>query len=215
MRNADCKFRDPNSEFRSVPFRNLIPYPLVMVVMKTRRPGFSLMELIAVLVALVILGAILVPTLSGMRGDTRTKAGSDILQSYIAKARERAIEDGFAYRLAISADGKRIRIAPDTFEAMGEMPTVDEDAGTTGPTIREDDLPEGVTALIVAGEDDFIAQDQSGWKRVATFMPDGTCKEDLVEVRVEESGVVPMIIRLKGVTGTAVAQRDSNSNLAP
>jgi Tfp pilus assembly protein FimT len=174
-----------------------------MTTPRSNRRGFSLLELIAVLVALIALGALLMPTLSGMRGNTRTRAGVDVVQTYISKAREKAIEDGCAYRLAISADGKRVRIAPDTYEAMGELPTIDDDDGTnSGPVIREDDLPAGVTALLVVGEDDFIAQDQSGWKRVATFMPDGTCKEDTVEIRVEEPGVSPMTLRIKGITGS-------------
>ncbi|CAN5556921.1 hypothetical protein BH11PLA2_BH11PLA2_06050 [soil metagenome] len=173
------------------------------------RRGFSLLELMAVLVALIVLGAVLIPTLSGMRGDTRTKAGVDILQTYIAKAREKAIEDGFAYRLAISADGKRVRISPDTFEAMGEMPTIEDDEHGTAPTIREDDFPEGVTVLIVTSDDDFHSQDQSGWMRVATFMPDGTCKEDHADVRVEEKGVSPVTVRVRGVTGTSVVQNGS------
>lgn len=178
----------------------------------THRRGFTLLELVAVLAAIVILGVVLIPTFSGVRGDTNTKAGADLVQTYLAKARAKAIEDGTPYRFAISADGRRIRIAPDTFESLGELPNVSEDDdSTSGPVIREDDLPEGVLAVLVLSDEDYIAQDQSGWKRVATFLPDGTCREDNVELRVEEKGVAPVIIKLRGVTGSSQATRGGSS----
>lgn len=174
---------------------------------RTNRAGFTLLELLCVLAAIIVLGAILVPTLSGMRADTRTKAGADVVQSYISKARNKAIEDGVPYRLAIHMDGKRVRLSPDAFETMGEMPAVTEDDDlTSGAPISEDDLPEGVTAVLVS-EDEFQSQDQSGWKRVATFLPDGTCREDAVVIRIEEKDVSPVLLFLRGVTGTVSASR--------
>ncbi len=180
---------------------------------RNTRRGFTLLELIAVLAAIIILGAFLVPNMSSMRGDTRTKAGADVLQSYISKARSKAIEDGIPYRFAIYLDGKRVRIAPDTFESLGELPTAaDDDDATSGPVIREDDLPVGVTATVTTSDDDGGGtQDQSGWKRVATFLPDGTCREDAVEVTVSETGVSSVIIRLRGITGLCTVSRGEQS----
>jgi Tfp pilus assembly protein FimT len=178
------------------------------------RRGLTLIELVAVLMTLIILGAVLFPTLDGMQGDTHTKAGADVVKTYIAKARSKAIEDGMAYRLAISADGHRVRIAPDNYESLGEMPTVsgDEDDSSSGPVIREDDLPKGVLAVIVnIVDEEYVAQDQSGWRRVATFLPDGTCREDCVDLSVQEHGVTPVQIHLRGITGTSSTTRGGSS----
>lgn len=177
--------------------------------MKTfrKRAGFSLLELIAVMAALIILGALVVPTIFGARGDTQVKAGSDILQTYIAKARAKAVEDSKAYRLAISADGKKIQIQPDLDDGIDDV----DDENSSGPLHCEEDLPAGVTAVIVISEDDFVAQDQSGWQRVATFLPNGTCREDNIAIRVEEKGTNPITITLRGVTGTSVVSRGGSS----
>lgn len=174
---------------------------------RSRRAGFSIIELIAVLVTVVVLGGMILPTLGGIRGDTRTKAAGDMVQEYMARSRAKAIEGGQAYRLAVSSDGRRVRMAPDTFEAMGEAAPEASDEDGAGPTIREDDLPAGVTASLLLDDGEFAADDAIGWRRVATFLPDGTCREDTVEVRVEEADVAPVLIRLRGLTGACTQTR--------
>ena len=45
------------------------------------------------------------------------------------------------------------------------------------------------------------AVDADGWTRVATFQPDGTCREDAVAVRVRQPAVYPLVVRVRGLTG--------------
>jgi Tfp pilus assembly protein FimT len=168
---------------------------------RTARRGISLMELCCVLVAVILLGAVLVPTLTGMRGNTRTKAGLDMMQSHIAKAREQAVCDGRNMKLAISADGKRIRV---------ETELAEDDDGTGAPVfLKEEDLPDGVTASVADDEDG--STEDSGWRRVATFLANGTCKEQTVQVTISEDGVTPVVIRIRGVTGSAVVQKGQST----
>jgi prepilin-type N-terminal cleavage/methylation domain-containing protein len=172
-----------------------------------RRKGFSLVELIVVMAVILIFGAIVVPTLFGARRDTQVKAGGDIVHSYIARARAKAVEDGKAYRLALSADGKKVQIMPDVDDGTA----AEDDETNSGPLHCEESLPEGVTAVIITSDDDYVAQDQTGWQRVATFLPDGTCREEGVEVRVEEKGVQSIIIKLRGITGSSSTTKVSAS----
>jgi prepilin-type N-terminal cleavage/methylation domain-containing protein len=165
----------------------------------TRRRGYTIIELLVVMAALLVLGALALPTLFGMKGDTRSKAAADMLRARMNEARAKAMEDGTPYRLAVSGDLKRLRLAPDTFEATGVNPTAGDDA--TAPTVREDDLPDGVTAQMLLDENEQSMQDQAGWVRVATFLPDGTCREDTVEVEIKEPGTAPFIVKLRGLTG--------------
>jgi type II secretory pathway pseudopilin PulG len=163
----------------------------------------------AVLAVIVILGAVLIPTLSGSRGDTQTKAGADVVQTYIAKARAKAIEDGRPYRLALSADGTQVQITPDVED---DGTPHDDDDASIGARHCEDTLPDGVKAVIVISDEDFTAQDQSGWQRVATFLPNGTCREEQdIELRIQEQGVAPVTIRIRSVTGSCVATRGGSS----
>lgn len=170
-----------------------------MTTKRRSRRGFTLLELCVVLAVILILGAVVGPTMFAMKGNTRTKAGADMIRGRMAEARAKAMEDGKPYRLAIASDGTKVRLAPDTLEATGMMPTHDDE--NSGPLVREDDLPEKVAAHVVFDENDMTTQDKEGWVRVATFLPDGTCKEDTVEVEIKEPGSTPYIVRLRGLTG--------------
>jgi Tfp pilus assembly protein FimT len=163
-----------------------------------RREGYSLIELLVVLAALIILGAVLVPTFSGMSRDTRIKAGADAIQARIAEARGAAIEDARPYFLLLSPDGTRVRVAPD--ENFADAQFADEEE--SGPFHAEENLPSDVTARAVLGGA-VAAPDADGWIRVATFLPDGTCKEDTAVVELNEPGVYPLTIRIRGLTGTS------------
>jgi prepilin-type N-terminal cleavage/methylation domain-containing protein len=175
-----------------------------------RRRGFTLLEMVAVLAVLIILGAVLIPTLSGVRGDTRSKAGADSVRSFMAEARAKAMEDGTPYRLSVSPDGRSLRIAVEN-GTMGMGMIEDDGTGFS----REDQLPDGVTAKLITDEnDDAATTDETGWNRVATFLADGTCREDTVEVVVSETGVVPFIVRLRGLTGVVTVYRGQPSTTA-
>lgn len=164
-----------------------------------RRSGYTLMELITVMAVLVVLGSMLAPTLRTLSRDSHVKAGSDILRGRIANARAAAIEEGQAYRLAVSTDGTRVRVAPDSTSQDSTSATDDPD----GPTIIEDDFPKGVTVVPVFDEDSASVMDQNGWIRIATFLPDGTCREDSSTVEIRETDVTPLVVRIRGLTGTA------------
>jgi prepilin-type N-terminal cleavage/methylation domain-containing protein len=168
---------------------------------RRRRHGYTLMELLAVVAILTALGGILVPTLNGLGGDTKVKAGADAVQARLSEARAAAIEQGRAYRVAVSEDGTRVRVAPDELGFAGFEP-LDED-GATGPVIVEDELPTPVTAVPVLGEGEQAVVDEAGWVRVVTFLPDGTCREATAAVEVREPGVHSMLIRVRGLTGAA------------
>jgi prepilin-type N-terminal cleavage/methylation domain-containing protein len=162
------------------------------------KPGYTILEVLVVIAILTILGSLVLPTIAGFRRDTRVKAGADTFRELMADARGQAMEEGQAYRLAVSVDGKRLRVAPDTFESLGEAAQQDDD----GPLIREASLPDEVT-LSVVDDEDLTAADNAGWRRVATLLPDGTCREDVVDIAFNEPGVNPLYLRVRGLTGSA------------
>jgi prepilin-type N-terminal cleavage/methylation domain-containing protein len=166
---------------------------------RRNRTGYTLIELLAVIAILVVVGGVLVPTLRTLGGDTNVKAGADILQARMAEARAAAIGEGRPYRVAVSQDGTRVRVAPDELELVGLDPTFD----TAAPFVFEDDLPNGVTALPIPEEGLALFVDQAGWMRVVTFLPDGTCREMSAAVEVREPGCYPMVVRVRGLTGAA------------
>lgn len=164
----------------------------------TRRPararrGVTLLELIAVLAALIVLGAVLLPTLSGLSRDTNVQAGADLLRQRMAEARSHAMADGRVYRVAVSPDGGTVRVSPDTDSQA--------DPDADAPFSAEDAFPKGVTARVIVDPEAPPAADSSGWSVVATVLPDGTCREDGPEVVVSEPNCYPIRVQIRGLTG--------------
>ena len=169
-----------------------------------RRRGVSLVEVMVTMAVLVILGGVIAPTFRTMSRDTKSKAGADTVRGRVADARGAAVEGGRPYRLAISADGKRVRVAPDEQAFVNMAANADDD--DDGPMIAESDLPKDVTATTTHGDGTQATPDDAGWVRVATFQPDGTCREDSATVTITEPGSRSILIRIRGLTGSAVTE---------
>lgn len=153
------------------------------------------MELVGVLVALVILGAVLVPTLSGLSRDSNVKAGADLLRQRISDARSHAIADGREYAVSVSSDGTKVRVMTDS-EATTSTPA-------DGGYKSNDDFESTVKAVPqrASSEAEAPTSDADGWIRVATFIPDGSCKEESPIVDVTEEGTVTLRLEIRGFTG--------------
>lgn len=169
-----------------------------------RRPGVSLVEVLVTLAVLVAIGGILAPTFRAMGRDTKSKAAVDTLRGRIADARGAAVEDGRPYRLAVSVDGKRVRVSPDAQAFVTMAAHAEED--DAGPLVAESTLPPDVTATTQHEDGSQATPDEAGWVRVATFQPDGTCREDTATVKITEPGARAITIRIRGLTGSAVTE---------
>lgn len=174
-----------------------------------RRSGYTLMELLIVMALLLILGGLLAPTFSSVSRDTGVKAGSDIVRARMEEARANAIEDARPYRFSVSTDGKRVRVSPEGFEEGMVQPTND---GDNPPFVAEDEMPKNVS---VVQADDAAPMADGDWIRVATFLPDGTCKEDHAILEVREVGVHPMVVTLRGLTGTVNVKAGKTAGANP
>jgi prepilin-type N-terminal cleavage/methylation domain-containing protein len=164
------------------------------VTRSTRRPGYTILEVMVVMAALTILGAVLLPTLSGMSRDTRSKATADILRGLLAEGRSHAMDRSHHYMLSVSADGTQLRIAPDPTDTINIV-----DETNNAFVLREEKLP---TNVKVENIDEDAIPDEDGWIRIATILTDGTLREDQVYVQVTEPGVKPLFALIRGLTGT-------------
>jgi type II secretory pathway pseudopilin PulG len=170
-----------------------------------RRAAFSLVEVQVVIAILIILAGLIAPNVAGLKRDSRVKAGADTLRGRMSEARGQAMGHGRPYRMSLSEDGRRLRVAPDV-PGYAQLEPTTSDADTDAPLVVEESFPDTVTALPLLGDDQAAVVDDSGWVRVATFLPDGTCREDSVVIELREPGVYPIQVRLRGLTGAVTTQ---------
>jgi type II secretory pathway pseudopilin PulG len=165
-----------------------------------RRPAFTLVEVLLVLAVLIILGAILIPSLTTFRADTRQRATADAVRGELAVARARAKENGQPVRIALSSDGTRIRRGPDGADfANATAATANADSQAN---IVDYAFEQPVTVKVVP-ENNVIPPEESGWVTVATVQPDGTCLETTVLLAIADGDGVPLYVRVRGLTTTA------------
>lgn len=163
----------------------------------TRQSGFTILELLIVMAALVILGSVLVPTLASLTRDTNMKASGDLLRRGVAEARSHSVLTGVNHFLCLSPDGKQLRVMPDP---IGMMNLITPDAR---PKFMQESFPKTVNVVLVPNPFAMNGQTEDGWLIVATFLPDGTCREDIVELQFSEPDTRPQYLRIRGVLGFA------------
>jgi prepilin-type N-terminal cleavage/methylation domain-containing protein len=179
------------------------------------RSAFTLFELVLVLAVMVMFAALAYPSMEAMYGGYRLTAGVDMVRAAWAAARSRAIEEGHPYRFAIIPGEGRFRVAPDSGAYWsGNGPS--DDAGPP-PLIQEDALPKGIrfaSADSAAATDAGNAQQESGgggpWTSVATFLPDGTAREDVLIEFSQRGGGRPLVLKLRGLTGVVRLEHPVN-----
>ena len=166
---------------------------------RSPRSGYTILELLVVITILLILGAVVLPSITGMARDTKGQAAADAVRGHAALARSRAVEDGRAYQLLVWPDGTRLRVAPDE----SEQPEQPADGTATPALIRETALPPTVTLVPISfGTDQQQTTDANGWIKLATFKPDGTCLEDGVQFELREPGAAALVVNVRGLTGS-------------
>ena len=183
---------------------------------RARRAGFTLMEVMLVMALLVILAAIAFPSLTAMIDDFKITAASDQVRARMALARVQAMNEGRPYRFAIMVNQGKFRLAPDSNEFWG---------GETAPSAQvvEDKLGAGIglgQSTGIAAEDMNLPLPTAGadggeWTKVATFLPDGTCPQDVTLV-LQMKHTKPIYLKLRGLTGTVnVASPPANGGATP
>ena len=198
------------------------------------RKGYTLLELVIVIAVLIVLGAVIVPTLNSFYSNTRQKAAADLIRSRVVEARAKAIEKGVWYRLAINEDKTRIRLAPDGPDFSSLTP--DNPPGFNSRVV-EDKLDK-VTAEVIADPNNpqqsggnssggsgggggqqttdgnvlssgAVAKDGE-WVTVMTVGPEGICKEFFTTISVKESKFEPIYIQVRGLAGSRVLNPSSH-----
>ena len=165
---------------------------------KLNRPGYTLIEMLAVVAVIIIIGGVVSTTMTGQEGNTKVKAAADDVTGSIAMARSHAMEEGRSYRLSLSQDKSKIRVAPDDATALDASGGEDQ----AKPYVSVKQFAESVTIVPAINGSQLSTADAEGWTRLATFQQDGTCKEDAnIEFEIREPGVNSLIVQIRVLTG--------------
>jgi prepilin-type N-terminal cleavage/methylation domain-containing protein len=155
---------------------------------RKERKGYTLFEIIVVMAIILVAGAVAVPTIRNMMGDTPVKAAADQVKSRLAEARAKAMEEGKPYRFEVRGDNT-FRVGPDDdFE---------------GPSVLDDTLPRDVS--FSQGGNNNNTQNGNGSSSVV-FLPDGSASSDF-DLPLTQQGSAPVTLKLNKTTGAANVQR--------
>jgi len=183
------------------------------VVPRRRRPGYTLLELILVVVLIVAVTALAFPGLYSMYSYYKLEASGDAIRAAWSNGRTHAVDEGRRYRFAVVPGKGNYRIAPESAEfwqggASGggdpENPAyVFEDALTSGIRFQfgNNNDADGDSAMEVGS----VSPDQ--WVTVAIFEVDGTAQEDVEIALTSPDVAVPLLIKLRAATGISTRER--------
>jgi prepilin-type N-terminal cleavage/methylation domain-containing protein len=182
------------------------------------RPGYTLLELVLVLVLLVIVASLVYPSIDAMNGSGRMTQAADMIRAAWAAARSHAIDEGQPYRFAIVPNMGNLRVAPDqpSYWSGTGRPSTPADP-TNPPQVLSEALPKGLrfqtanatpSAGLTPGDSSSLPPETvplESWSARALFLPDGTAREDVVIILAEKGGR-QMTLYLRALTGAVTVR---------
>lgn len=206
-----------------------IPWGTVGMV-RHRRGGFSLLELMLVLGILVAVAAISYPAVGRSLDNNRLRYSGDQIRAAWARARNKSMESGRTYVFRSETGSSSYMIEPwsqqdDLLETdlvtqggvvVGES-VEDLSAVQLGP--RPEVLPEGITFVSTQTDEDLRAQlaaatasatansagaADAAWSSPIFFYPDGTCSS--AQVVLANSRERYVVVTIRGMTGVVATR---------
>jgi len=173
--------------------------------MCARRSGFTLMELLLVMLIIVMVTVLAFPSLEAMYAGVKLQAAADHLVTQFATARGHAIDEQRVYRFAIEPGTAKYRLAPDEPEFWGGDTgngNQQQDDGTAPPVVIEGSLPGGINFDQLAPGAQIAASspDNGSWATIVLFKPNGACSDDTTITL--SNGGAPIRVSVRSLTGT-------------
>lgn len=176
--------------------------------MHGKRQGYTLVEILAVLAILVVVGSISVPIIGSMLADGKARAAADELRTRWSQSRSKAMSEGRSYRFAYQENSGKFRIAPDSPEYWSEGGESVDDSEEKA-WILESELPGGTEFGTVEDGDHSGASGSGKWTHKATFQANGTAKvigrdgqDAELSVKIGRPGTHGTTLKLSGSTAS-------------
>ena len=184
-----------------------------------KRSGFSMVELILVLLVIVFMAALVWPSLDGMLADYRLTQAAESVRARWAAARIRAVDEGRAYQFTWSSEEGQYRLTPVESATSGGVGSVMRPSGVSPSPANEPGIEEALaeglrfgpapqmaeaTGLVgnmqpAAREAGFAAGETSALSGTIFFYPDGTTSDAVLVINDARDWSVEL--KLRGLTG--------------
>lgn len=172
-----------------------------------RRRGFTLFEVMIVLVLLSVVGALTIPTLNRLYAHHHLRQAVDLLGVRLSAGRVHSVETGLTYQFRYEPGGRRFLLVPFDQEPasapggpratriVGMLPAVCKFDG--GQILA--DKGSAIPSEWLAGLPDAGEYTSASWSGPALFQPDGTATSMKLVVHGPKNESVELSLR--GLTG--------------
>ena len=197
--------------------------------MRSKRRGFTLLEITLVCVLLVIVAAITYPSASTAYSAYKVRAATDTVRAGWADARTHAVEESRNYRFSVVLGKGNFRIAPDdpAYWSGGSIRRPEDDGSPA--LVQEDCLPRGITFVMAGGsgggnsKDDTVlppgSVQPSQYTTVAVFQSNGTSQDgagnDNFSISFDLPGARALDVSMRGMTGASTVHPSDGKKETP
>jgi len=183
-----------------------------------KRQGFTLLELMLVMVIMVILASLTLPAIDRMLDGQKVDKGADLVRASLGRARVTAIRSGKVQAFICRPGSASMLVMPlESVDASSDMSTwfseTREANRSSNLDFSDEQLPRGVefisSAVVDNNRSEFVMEESgssmsssaSGSTQYVLFYPDGTCQDAQLTIS-NQAGVQKRII-VRALTGTA------------
>jgi prepilin-type N-terminal cleavage/methylation domain-containing protein len=156
------------------------------------RNGFTLLELMLVMVIIVVAASLSLPAMESMMADGRLKAARDMVRARWADIRGLAMREGRPYKFSVIQQTGKFRIEPEDINAPSD---------TNDPaTILEDELPPTILFNNQSSGSNSGGASSGGYECLVVYLENGTARDD-VQIMFGKEGTRPIGLQLRALTG--------------
>lgn len=168
--------------------------------------GFTLLEIMVVVIILAVLSATIAPNLWSSIGTTRLQTGADQVASMMDYCYHAAAATGRVHGVVFDAEGKAYRVVaeapPDPdMDDPEEPPRLER---VELPGLLGGPLPEGVRLSDASFFEEDLSKDEEDQTRIL-FFPDGTT--EFAVLTLSDASGDARVITLNGISGAITVRR--------
>lgn len=164
------------------------------------RAGFTLIEIMVVVIILGIIAGVMIPNLGGSIDSTRLETASGRIAELLDYCYNAAVATGRVHGVIFSPDGRQYKVVvetpPDAENPESDQPTLEP---VKLPGMIESPLPDGIKLAEAAAFEEDLLTTEEGEVRVL-FFPDGTT--EFANLTLSDDKGAKRVVKLNGLSGT-------------